>query len=766
VAAQAFGAFGSLPSDGSQVNNDPTAGITPSESVSQEGPTNADVTGGALTAGAPAVPWAIFRQQEPPSAHDQIFVRSFAGGAWTTRGSGTVGGQSSSGPTFAGSLNFDQGQDGEAPEIDFAGAGRTVPWATWYENTSHFGKQQIFASRFDATQGEWFFAGQSRGADGSVLVPSLNIRTGDEAENPSVAGGSTSDPTKPGPWVTWQEQDSTTNQIFVERPVGPGAANCDGATPMGVQVAGHVPSIGGFCWQQTGIDRAGPGAADPSLDVDPTRNGVEPDIAFTGLNDSVPWVVWYEEDSGTLGLSGKKLVFAAKGVGGSGDGGLHWQVVGNAGTGILDNATGAHSLGDCTNSLSAEQGCSLNSDPTSDAEDPRVAAGAMTSGTTTVPWVAWDEDVGGTTRIFVSRLVGSGSTARFQTVNGTQAISSPSEDAEQPDITFSGNTPYVSWREDIGGGATKGFVGHFVNAANPTFQLDGSDIPLTPSSQATVREPITSTCTANPFNVDGSTCQGGAAGTPFFLFTNGSTTRSLFSQAYVPGAIDTGAATGMAGGAATLNGSVDPGGAVASVHFDFGPTAAYGSSTTAQRLGPANGATSFSAAVSGLPATFHYRAVAQSDFATVVGPDRTVTPGGGTGANDEPHSKILGLKSKLKAKKLKGFHGSASDSDGIARVEMGLVRLAGGAKIAAKRHATCLVLRSNGRFKRVKVKKHSRCSRPALVKAKGATKWSFKLKHRLAKGTYVVFSQAVDKTGKKETHFSGGRGNERKFRVK
>ena len=35
------------------------------------------------------------------AAHkDQIFTRSFASGAWTTRGNGTVGGSSSAAPTF------------------------------------------------------------------------------------------------------------------------------------------------------------------------------------------------------------------------------------------------------------------------------------------------------------------------------------------------------------------------------------------------------------------------------------------------------------------------------------------------------------------------------------------------------------------------------------------------------------------------------------------------------------------------------------------
>ena len=71
---------------GGQVNDDPAAGINPGLSVSGDDPTNADVVGGALTAGGKAVPWAVFRQQEMSGAFDQIFSRSFAMGAWKTRG--------------------------------------------------------------------------------------------------------------------------------------------------------------------------------------------------------------------------------------------------------------------------------------------------------------------------------------------------------------------------------------------------------------------------------------------------------------------------------------------------------------------------------------------------------------------------------------------------------------------------------------------------------------------------------------------------------
>lgn len=540
-------AFVPLP-PGAQVNDDPAAGINPNLSVSGEDPTNADLVGGALVAGKPAVPWAIFRQRETngsPPPHDQIFSRSFAGGTWTTRGIGTVGGRSSASPQFPASLNFDQGQDGEAPAIDFAGAGRTVPWATWYEDTTGpgFGANNVFASRFDATQNKWIFAGQSRGTGGgSVPVPSLNLRTDQSAENPSVAGGSAVDPTKPGPWVTWQETTgapvSGRDQIFVERPIGPGAANCDGITPAGVAAGGHVPAIGGFCWQQTGIPRVGPGGADPSLNVDPTRNGVEPDIAFTSQNDSVPWVVWYEKDSTAIaGLRNNELVFAAKGIsdGIGANGGFHWVVVGNRLSATLDR-TDTHGFGTCAASSGNEKQCSLNRNPNQDAEDPRVAAGTMTPGKPTVPWLAWDEKAFGANRIFVSRLVGTGATAHFELANNALPISVVGS-ATRPDITFTANTPYVSWRAEVAG-VTRGFVGHFINPSNPIFVLDEANIPLTATSQADVREPISSNCTANPFNADGAACQGNPVPSPFFLFTNGTSPRRLFAGAVLTGAFD------------------------------------------------------------------------------------------------------------------------------------------------------------------------------------------------------------------------------------
>jgi hypothetical protein len=626
---------------GQQVNDDLAAGIDKSLSVSGEGPSNADIVGGALVAGKPAVPWAAFRQQEsngapPPS--DQIFVRSFAAGAWTTRGHGTVGGRSSGAPQFAGSLNFDQASAGEAPSIDFAGSERTVPWATWYENTTgtNFENNNVFASRFDntgdANQGKWIFAGQARGlGGGSVQVPSLNIDTNQAAENPSVAGGSAVDPSKPGPWVAFQEFSGLegVDQIFAERPIGPGAANCDGVKPEGVMVEGHVPAIGGFCWQQTGVQRAG---EEPSLNVDTSREGVEPDIAFAGANDSVPWLVWYEKGKSSNELDQNEQVFAAKAVNDGKDatGGFHWVVVGNALSGTLDTS-GAHHLGKCGESQFNEGLCSLNRDANSNAESPRIAAGTMSPASPTVPWVVWDEEINGVNQVFVSHLVGSGPSAHFDLANGGEPISAGRGDSTRPDITFSGNTPYVSWREDVGGVAI-GFTGHFTNPS--TFVTDNSEIPLTPTAQADVREPLSSSCIATPFNSDGAACQGGALGTPFFLTTAGATPRGLFATAYQPDTPVTGAASEIGSTEATASATVNPRGASVAVSFQYGTSTAYGQSTAVQRIGPASVATPFSARLAALPpaTTIHYRSVAVSDFGTFVGSDQTFVTAPATAA--------------------------------------------------------------------------------------------------------------------------------------
>jgi len=450
-------------------------------------------------------------------------VRAFKGGKWVMQGA---------------SLNINPNVEAEAPSIDFAGAGRTVPWDSWYEPSPALGgKKQIFASRFVAATNLWQPEGQNRGAG----VPSLNIHTDKEAENPSVAGGAAVAGADPVPWVAWQEEDGNVGgsgnhpQIFVSKGVkqaSPGQP-CTGFKPS------SAASVSLFCWQQVGLDRlaengGSSATGDPTLDVDPSRNGIEPDIAFTGANDTVAWTVWYETGPSALGLRANEQVFAGRIVANTAaDGGFGWRAVGNGTTGkvnILDT-TGAHGFGPCAESTAAEDSCSLNKAATKDAEDPRVAAGTLKAGSPTVPWVVWAEDVGGRHAIFVSRLVGGD---HFELFNGGNPISASNQDATRPDITFFGNVPYISWIATAGG-VTRGFVGHFDPSG--IFVSDtpgGIRLIARPGGLASLidaRAPISSNCTADPFTNDGAGCPVAAVNAPFFLFTTAGSPQRLFGQA-------------------------------------------------------------------------------------------------------------------------------------------------------------------------------------------------------------------------------------------
>jgi hypothetical protein len=646
LAAQvAHAGFLPLPASGAQVNDDPANSIDPAKDAGVS-----DVAGGTVKAGNVQVPWATF-EQKVGDDEQQIFVRAFKNGAWVTQGSPA-------------SLNIDPTQEAEAPSIDFAGRGRTVPWVAWYEPSAISGwPTNIFASRFNAAANRWLPSGQGRGPN---HLPSLNIHTLRTAENPSVAGGATVAGNDPVPWVTWEENDGVPNddttlrQIFVAKAVKQAVPGT--ACPVGTKPTGGV-DVNGFCWQQVGLDRLNPSgplpsdSGDPTLNIDPSRSGVEPDIAFTGPNDTVAWVVWYEENPTQIdGLRGNEMVFAAKIVAdATADGGFHWLAVGNGTAGqtnVLDTS-GANGFGPCAASQDAEDACSLNAIARRDAENPRVAAGTLKPGGTTVPWVVWQEDLGkgdGKHAVFVSRLVGGD---HFELFNAGQPVSNTANDATRPDITFSGNVPYISWQEEIDG-AQVAFVGHFEGGASaPVFKLDTpTGIPNSAFGNAKDphRAPISSGCTANPTNADGASCQGGAIGTPFLLYTAGDPgAQKLLAQAFAPTDVSTLPASDISETQATLHGSANPGGAAILTRFDFGPTNMYGMSTPDARLDVASVSTPFDATASGLTqgSTVHFRAVARTDFVTIDGPDQQFEV-----VNTPPTVSIDGLPDKVKVKLL------------------------------------------------------------------------------------------------------------------
>ncbi|MEA2479296.1 MAG: hypothetical protein QOJ07_1218 [Thermoleophilaceae bacterium] len=767
AATPALGA--QAPLDG-QVNNDNSAGvgIDPAKDAGVS-----DVVGGALTAGALEIPWATFEQKT--TGAQNIFVRAFKNGAWVTEG-------------FPASLNIDTSKEAEAPSIDFAGAGRTVPWVSWYEPNANFvgppPPTQIFASRFASNPastggGQWVAEGQDRAAPNRA--PSLNIHVTRTAENPAVSGGATTAGADPVPWIAWEENDGTATdndahrQIFVSNGVKQAST---GATCTGFKPAATA-TTGVFCWQQVGSDRLSPTATtssssgDPSVNVDPTRAGVEPDMAFTGPSDIVPWVVWYEKGTSTLGgfrNPGVDQIFAAKAVGdGAADGKFHWQAVGarTAGqTNPLDTSA-TNGFGPCAQSQAADDACSLNKVATHGAENPRVASGSLAPGAATVPWVVWEEDGGGGAhQIFLAHLVGGD---HFELFNGGAPLSNTLNDATRPDIAFSNHEPYVSWHETIGG-VDKLFLAHFEGgAAAPTFHLDTPD-GIASSAFGNVpdlRAPISSTCTATPFSSDGTSCRGGALGTPFTLFADGAAgSQKLFGQAYAPSDVGTGDASSVTTTSATVAGAVNPGGAPVRSGFDFGPTGAFGSSASGGVLGASTSGQPFQASLSGLPSatTISYRATASSDFTTITGATRTFTtatvpPPPPPPTNAAPTSKITGLASKVKAAKLKRIQGTAADADdGVAKVEVAITRATGGAHAAA---AKCLRLTSRGTFKTTKAVK-KRCT-PAFLKASGTSKWKFTLKKRLPKGKYEVYSRATDVSGQKQSGFNSA--NRRSLKV-
>lgn len=84
-------------------------------------------------------------------------------------------------------------------------------------------------------------------------------------------------------------------------------------------------------------------------------------------------------------------------------------------------------------------------------------------------------------------------------------------------------------------------------------------------------------------------------------------------------------ATSITASTATLNGSVNPGGAATACYFQYGLTTNYGSFSATNNLSAGNGAVAISNAVAGLPpgTLYHYRAVANNNAGSSAGTDLT-----------------------------------------------------------------------------------------------------------------------------------------------
>jgi len=100
---------------------------------------------------------------------------------------------------------------------------------------------------------------------------------------------------------------------------------------------------------------------------------------------------------------------------------------------------------------------------------------------------------------------------------------------------------------------------------------------------------------------------------------------SLFQYVVPVPALTTGSASGVSSSDATLSGAIIPGGVRANAYFQYGPTLAYGSQTSSQKIVPSLRTTTISAALTGLtPGTlYHYCITAINTTGTSYGSDAT-----------------------------------------------------------------------------------------------------------------------------------------------
>ena len=264
TAGTAWAAFQGLPARASRSTTILGAGIDKTLSVSGEGPTNADVVGGSLAAGKPAVPWAIFRQRETNVGPARPGLRALLRQRRVDDEGHRHGRRAvERRPEFPGSLNFDQatGRRGAVDRLRGQRTNGSLGHVVRDHDRQGLRKQQRSSRAASTTP-----ATRTRASGSSADRPRhrRRRRAGSLAEHrhepvgrKPVGGrrlGRRPDEARAVghlPGVRRRRKGSDLRRA----PDRAGSANCDGVKPEGVVVDGHVPAIGGFCWQQTGVPR-------------------------------------------------------------------------------------------------------------------------------------------------------------------------------------------------------------------------------------------------------------------------------------------------------------------------------------------------------------------------------------------------------------------------------------------------------------------------------------------------------------------------------
>jgi hypothetical protein len=203
----------------------------------------------------------------------------------------------------------------------------------------------------------------------------------------------------------------------------------------------------------------------------------------------------------------------------------------------------------------------------------------------------------------------------------------------------------------------------------------------TPGTVVTTRTGLTGS-TYNAYTVSSAVT---GNGTYAFVVTSNSTTQRFFNSDDAatgkptldlswtdptgPAApvVTTGAASSITSSGATLNGTVNPGNAVTTCHFDYGTSIGYGTSTADQNVGSGGTVVPVSQAITGLTAStpYHFRLVCTNSVAITLGADATFTTGTAGSTN------VLDNKTYLKCTEIgewqiPGTAGSPTAVDPIA----------------------------------------------------------------------------------------------------
>lgn len=442
---------------------------------------------------------------------------------------------------------------------------------------------------------------------------SLNVSTSVEADSASIAV------IDGAPWVTWEEYDtSNRSQVYVKRLDGAtwtavgGSLNVsttrDAYSPAIVGVAG-VPHVAWIEYDgshyQLRVKRLEAGswtAVGGSLNVSSLQDAGLPSIADIG---GVPYVAWSESDGTHTQIRVKRFD------------GANWQGIGGPiNVSATRNATGPSiaSVGgvpyvawteddgtanqirvaDLVGAGWTHLGGSLNVSTARYAEGPHLASVGG------IPYVVWPEHTATVNQIFAKRLDGATWTPLGGALNA-----SASAPAGDPDITAVGTTAVAVWHE-YSDGAYHVYAKRF----------DGSDWALLGSSLNMVSTNLAQTPSI------------AAVGpVPYLAWDeyDTATTRQIRVKRLEPDILAQSATPTLSG--ATLGAQVDDFGIALPVAFEYGATAAFGTTTALQSTTGA-GVSTVSQDIGGLtPATtYAFRAFGSDGVRqTSRGPTQTFT---------------------------------------------------------------------------------------------------------------------------------------------